>query len=358
VYLVTNPAKPAANSSSANWLQPGPFRVAEVDRMFVDHNRPTMANNDFQGAPQRTLNSTLWYPSEANGSHPLIIHSHGFVSNRSDISYVVELLASHGYVVVAADFPLTNGAAPGGPNAFDVLEQPADISFVIDSILALTGSDKPFAGEIDPGRIGLTGYSLGGLTTTLATFHPRLRDRRVSASVSIAGPIAAFTERFYQTTDTPFLAILGTSDALVDYTSHGLIVPERIPGASLLTIAGGAHLGFATVAEPLLRLMDNPDGLGCAAVLAGLGDSSVNDVYIQLGTEAEGVYSDPNIPEVCEIMPMQSAINPGRQQMITSVAVLSFFQSIFATEANDRAEAGHQLAESTSLDFSEVSFTR
>jgi dienelactone hydrolase len=317
-----------------------------------------MPNNEFAGAPNRTLNTTIWYPQGDQQDHPLIIHSHGFVSTRSDIAYVAELLASHGYVVAAADYPLTNGLAPGGPNAFDVVEQPADISFLIDSILNLQGPDKPFAGSIDTGRIGLTGYSLGGLTTVLATFHPRWRESRVSAAVSIAGPIATFTERFYQNNDTPLLAILGTSDALVDYTANGLIVPQRIPSASLLTIAGGSHLGFAATAEPLLRLMDNPDGLGCAAVTSGLGDSSVNDIFISMGTEAEGVYADPAIPEVCEITPMQSSINPGRQQMITAVAILSFFESNFAQDSDVADSARLQLTQATSEDFAEVSFVQ
>ena len=176
--------------------------------------------------------------------------------------------------------------------------------------------------------------------------------------VSIAGPIATFTERFYQNNDTPLLAILGTSDALVDYTANGLIVPQRIPSASLLTIAGGSHLGFAATAEPLLRLMDNPDGLGCAAVTSGLGDSSVNDIFISMGTEAEGVYADPAIPEVCEITPMQSSINPGRQQMITAVAILSFFESNFAQDSDVAENARLQLTQATSADFAEVSFVQ
>ena len=252
-FLATNPEQPAADSSSAQWLQAGPYEVVSVDKTFVDSTRATMANNEFPGASSRTLNTTVWYPQNTQANHPLIIHSHGFVSTRSDISYVAELLASHGYVVAAADYPLTNGSAPGGPNAFDVIEQPHDISFLIDAILNLEGPDKPFAGTIDTSRIGLTGYSLGGLTTTLATFHPRWRETRVSAAVSIAGPIAAFTEGFYRTTNTPFLAILGTSDALVDYSANGLIVPDRISSASLMTIAGGSHLGFASTAEPLSK---------------------------------------------------------------------------------------------------------
>jgi predicted dienelactone hydrolase len=356
VYVLTNPEMPPSGSSSARWLQPGPYNVEEVDMVFVDNTRPTMANNDYPGAPERTFNTTLWYPVGAQGPHPLVLHSHGFVSFRGDLSSLAELLASHGYVVASADYPLTSGGAPGGPNAFDVLNQPEDVSFLIDSVLALVGAFKPMEGEIDMQRIALTGYSIGGLNTTLATFHPRLRDERIKAAVSIAGTVAPLTDRFYQTTNTPFLAIAGTSDTLADYQANAVFLADRIPSGSLLTIEGGSHLGFISSADPYFRFMKNPDQLGCDAVLGGLGGSSVNDVFTLLGTEEEGVYADPAIPEICEFMPPKPAIHPGRQIMITNVAVLSFFESIFNPDEEMRRAAHQQLSEFTSLDFAEASF--
>ncbi len=356
VYIVTNPIQPLAGSSSAVWLVPGPYEVEEADMVFVDNTRPTIANSEYPGAPNRTFNTTLWYPVSAQGSHPLVIYSHGFSSSRGDLSYLAELLASHGYVVAAADYPLTSGAAPGGPNVSDIVNQPEDISFLIDSVLALEGTYKPLEGEIDLQRIALIGYSLGALNTTLSTFHPRLRDERIKAAVSIAGPIAAMTDRFYQTTNTPFLAIAGTSDTLVDYQAHAVFLADRIPSGSLLTIEGGSHLGFMTMADPYLRFMDNPDQLGCDAVLGGLRGSSINEVFGSLGTEEEGVYPDPAIPGICEYLPPKSAIHPGRQHMITKVAVLSFFESLFNPDEETRRSALQQLTEFISIDFAEASF--
>ena len=82
---------------------------------------------------------------------------------------MAEAMASHGYIVAAADYPLTSGSTPGGANGDDVVNQPADVSFLIDSVLNLSADEKPFAGEVDGSRIGLSGYSLGGLTTYLTT---------------------------------------------------------------------------------------------------------------------------------------------------------------------------------------------
>jgi predicted dienelactone hydrolase len=88
----------------------------------------------------------------------------------------------------------------------DVINQPADISFVIDTLLSW--NDK--RGEllhrrIDPARIALIGHSLGGMTTTLAAYHPRLRDQRVAAAVSLAGPLEMFGRQLFEAHDIPFL---------------------------------------------------------------------------------------------------------------------------------------------------------
>jgi hypothetical protein len=102
--------------------------------------------------------------------------------------------------------------------------------------------------------------------------------------------------------------------------------------------------------------MEQPDSLGCSAVLATLRGASSNTIYLGLGTEPEGVAVNDSIPEVCEVMPAGEPAHPGRQQMITTVAVLSFFESVFAARPEDRLEARIQLADHLSQDFAEAVF--
>ncbi len=355
-YIATNPEQPSADSGSARWLEPGPFDVGQKDFVFVDGTRPTDENRGFPGKPDRTFPTTIWYPENSDATHPLIIHSHGIVSSRNEVPYLAEQLASYGYVIAAADYPLTSGSTPGGANARDVVNQAADVSFLIDSVLGLGNDARPFGGAIDTSRIGLTGYSLGGLTTSVTTYHPRWREPRIQAAVSIAGLDSAFTTRFYETSDIPFLMIAGTADALVDYHSNAAIIPDRIANGSLLTIAGGAHLGFAGLAEPALRLMNNPDTLGCSAVLAVL-DEALDAVFNRIGSAEEGIDADPDAAGVCEDLPPPEAAHPGRQQMITQVGVLSFFESVFAETASAREAAHQQLTVAIAADFVEASFT-
>ncbi len=352
-YVITAPQAPAADSASAQWLEPGPYKTASIDTLFVDSSRPTAANRDYPGASDRSLATTLWYPQNSDDAHPLVIHSHGFTSTRTDMSYVAELLASHGYVVAAADYPLTHGGAPGKPNAVDVLNQPADVSFLIDSIIALSGSDKPFAGAIDTTRIGLMGYSLGGLTTELASYHATLRDPRIAAAVSVAGPTTGFTADFFATTDIPFLMIAGTLDYLINFDANAATIPALIPNGTLVGIEGGTHLGFGAIADPAFRFMRHPDSLGCAAVLANL-DTDPNDSLTQLGGPDIGIVVDPDAPAVCEITPDEKALHPGEQHMITSVAAVAFFESVFADDQAQRDSAAATLGQALPRDFDAV----
>lgn len=355
VYVATGPSRPDSDSSSAEWLQAGPHRVASADFTFVDTSRPTDENRGFPGKAERTFPTTIWYPQSLDGELPLIIHSHGIVSSGAEMPYMAEALASHGYIVAAADYPLTSGSTPGGANGDDVVNQPADVSFLIDSVLNLSGDDKPFAGEVDDSRIGLSGYSLGGLTTYLATYHPRWRDPRIAAAVAIAGPSAIFSAPFFSTTDVPVLAIAGTADALIEYERNAADLDTRAPGVSVVTIAGGSHLGFIGVSDPAFRFMENPDSLGCGAVMAVLGDDP-NAAFRTMGTIAEGIDPNRNLPGICDYGYGETT-HPGRQQMITQLATLSFFESVFSSDSTRRDAARRQLTEALASDFEEVTYS-
>jgi dienelactone hydrolase len=355
-YLVTMPEPLPQDSASEKWLQGGPFVVGHYDFVLVDESRETMANGDAPRLSNRTFPTSVWYPENGEGNYPLVIHSHGFVSERTDLAYIAELLASHGYVVAAANYPLTAGGTPGDPNVDDLVNQPSDVTFLIDSLLQLSGSDKPFAGELDPSRIALMGYSLGGITTTLATYHPRLRDERVAAAISIAGPSAGLVSKFYETTDVPFMMIAGTLDALIDFEYNAAVIPQRVHNSVLIEIEGGTHLGFGSISEPWLRLMNHPDGLGCTAVLSNLG-SDPNAAFVALGDASDGIVLDANIPEVCATMPSEKALHPARQQMVTSIAALSFFEFVFNEDPAKRQAAYEQLSNALPTDMSEAKFT-
>jgi predicted dienelactone hydrolase len=356
-YYARAPEPPPAGSESARRLAPGPLAVGSVDRTFVDRSRPTAKNGDFAGAPERTLEATLWYPEGAAGRLPLLVYSHGFMSMRAENVPLAELMASHGYAVVSVDYPLTNRRAPGGPFVGDVVNQPGDVSFLIDQLLALPEGERPFAGTLDPERIGAVGLSLGGLTTTLASFHPRLRDPRIRAAVSIAGPAAMFDRRFFASAALPFLMIAGTADAMVAYDANAAPIPGKIATGGLVTIEGASHAGFAAFADMFpLRLLANPDSIGCRALVANLEAGGRENPFEGLGGPEDGILFATDAPLPCANGAPEDVLQAGRQLMVTRLAALAFFQSRFASDPAERAAWESFLTETLPGDFPEARY--
>jgi predicted dienelactone hydrolase len=360
VWAGLGPQGPASASQSAARLAAGPHVVGSRDLVFVDETRATKANGEFVGAPSRTFETTLWYPRDDAGPLPLVVYSHGFLSNRREGGYMAEHLASHGFVVVSADYPLTNRRAPGDPDVTDVVHQPADVSFLIDSVLALEGDARPFRGRIDRDRIGVMGLSLGGLTSTLVAFHPTLRDPRVRVAISIAGPSSFLSRSFFATARVPFLMIAGTDDAIVPYTENGPPILHRAPTGSLLSIEGATHVGFAGVAAtlPFLRFSHNPDGFGCRYLEDHLDlDEPVGETaWAGLGGEKEGIDLSSDLPLPCTRGDLPRAIRPPRQQIITTLAVRAFLESALAPAAELREAAARYLAHALASDLPEATF--
>ena len=354
--FATAPRPLPPDTESGRRLAAGPFAVDSMELEWVDTARPTAKNGDYAGAPERRLPVALWYPVSAPGRHPLLVYSHGFMSNRNGGRYLAEHMASYGYVVVAADYPLSHYGAPGGPFAGDVVNQPGDVSFLIDRALALAGDERPFAGEIDTARIGTFGLSLGGLTTSLAAFHPQLRDARLHAALSIAGPGVMFSEHFYESADLPFLMIGGTSDAMIDYDLNAATLPARIRHGGLVTIAHATHSGFDEMATSALRVLGNMDGLGCRALMAHLNLDRARSPFAGLGTPEIGVV----IPDEKQFTPCQKhfddVMSAGLQHQLTTLVVRAFFDGQFAEDPAQRAAASEFLTRELPGERSEVTW--
>lgn len=348
----------AEGSESLRRLAPGPFEVVTHEETFIDTSRPTRANGDYPGDDKRTLAGRVWFPADRSAApYPLVVYSHGFTSNHLGGKYIAEHLASLGHVVVAVDYPLTSMGAPGGPVARDVVNQPGDVSFLIDTLIAQSDTpNHPLAGLVDSTRIGVTGISLGGLTTTLAAFHPDSRDPRIRAALSIAGPTSPFTPTFFSFASVPFLMLAGDIDALVPYASNAAPVPDRVAGSELVTLRGASHTGFADPAVPM-RWLNNPDAIGCYMVKDRVDREMDEPWFEQLGTPEQGIdYNAEN--ELCLVEPLPEAMNVLRQHMITRVVVGSFFQARFAPEPAQRAAARRFLSEVLAAELADVEYRR
>lgn len=222
----------------------GSFRVATLALELVDDSRPTAPNGGAPGSDTRTLHTTIYHP-DAPGRFPLIVFAHGLGAVGPIYSVILQAWAAEGYVVAAPDFPLSRSRAPGGSTADDYVQQPADVSFVIDEMLRLDAdATSPLHARVDGAHIGAAGQSLGGLTTFGVTLNTCCRDPRIAAAVPMAGLLWPFSGGDYDgAIAPPTLIIHGDADDTVPYaealTAYEIL--DRTPKA-LLTIRGGGHI--------------------------------------------------------------------------------------------------------------------
>jgi dienelactone hydrolase len=225
----------AAKRTPPSVAKPGTYDVAELTETFVDKSRPTESASGEGNAPTRTLVTVIRYP-QSDGPFPLIVLAHGQTGHPSNFNGLTTAWASAGFVVAAPVFPLTSKQATFLETVGDYVNQPADVSFVIDRILARSDDhDGPLAGRVDEEHIGVTGLSLGGATVYGIALDSCCRDRRVDAALVMAGLLLPYDDA-YEFPAVPLLIIHGNGDP------HGRD-PYRMasPPKYLMTIERPTH---------------------------------------------------------------------------------------------------------------------
>jgi predicted dienelactone hydrolase len=365
--------------------KPGTYDVGVEDLTFVDETRSTPSNGQYKGSNTRQLKTTIYYPAApkplwqwgkpmvAEGKpFPLIVYSHGFSSSKEEAKTLASHLASHGYIVVAPNFPLSGMFSPGGANFIDIKNQPGDISFLIDQLIdrGKQPEDRYF-GAADPERIGVIGLSFGALTSYLSAFHPTLGDPRIKVAVSLAGPSSFFSARFYRNHLMPLLVVHGEIDAFIPYQENARATFERAqPNVNLVTIIAGSHTGFASLGPDFfIKLIgsvvapdgahpDNPDALGCGFVAQQIENKATQtnfDFFDGIGGEEEGIVVPESGSLPCDNdFITYPALKPARQLEITKKATLAFLQAHLGPSAPVREQHCHFLNQVLSTDADAV----
>jgi dienelactone hydrolase len=187
-------------TASADGLKKQYMTPAESEAYLSRENIPGLPPDAFSTVQTYSLVDAK--PVGKRHSLPLIVLSPGNTQPRATLTSWAEDLASHGYVVAVIDHTYENRAQtfPDGrmtgcaaceqdddQDAFFQKQVPSrtkDVSFVLDQ---LTGRHPVwrYANLIDPQRIGMTGHSAGGATTT----HTMVNDPRIKAGIDVDGSI-------------------------------------------------------------------------------------------------------------------------------------------------------------------------
>jgi fermentation-respiration switch protein FrsA (DUF1100 family) len=234
------------------------YAVGIVTDTFVDPHRTTPPWNGSPPLPTRTLVTTILYPAtgstgaqptekaspaKASGPYPLVVFAHGLGATPQDYMNLLSAWASEGFVVAAPLLPLSNGNVAGGPDAGDVVNQPKDMSYVINAVLA--DSLLPsgiLSGLINPKEIGAAGHSNGAITTLGLVANTCCYDAGVKVAVVMAGTTEGFPPGHYDFSKAPpLLLVHGTTDQLIPYRSALLMYNQARGPKGLLTLVGGSH---------------------------------------------------------------------------------------------------------------------
>ena len=223
----------------------GPYRVGTRILYMVDASRDALGGSSEGG--RRELMVQLWYPAEPTGHrkavyrrlrettpksshhavlrtdsflnapisarsapHPLLLFTPAWTGQRTQSTFQMQDLASHGFVVASIDHTYYSGrvAFPDGrvldgqsapqlgnfegvtvPEAIEligkhVLIEAKDQIFLLDQLAALNHDESsPLYQQLDMTRVGAFGHSIGGAAASEACYL----DSRIKAALNIDG---------------------------------------------------------------------------------------------------------------------------------------------------------------------------
>lgn len=206
-YVATPKAHAGKPGEAPELGRKGQFNIGTQVIHLTLSNRPrigiaSMLTGSMSDAP-RVLNVRVWYPAEADATgapityehemqlpkrpalavsspgyaiasarplsgqkFPLVVMSHGYGGWNTQFSNLAEHIASRGYVVASiehADMQADSMTSFLVSFSNVLFDRSLDQRGVIDKLVSMAGSGEGgFASLIDPHRIGLIGYSMGG----------------------------------------------------------------------------------------------------------------------------------------------------------------------------------------------------
>jgi hypothetical protein len=227
----------------------------------------------FVSVPTHAVRDAL--PAPGQNRFPVVIFSPGKDTPAALYSYLLEDLASHGYVVFAVSHPFGSGAvvfadgqvapATGAVTATQTRDQ-AILTWSADQRLVLATidnlDDDRLAGRLDLSRLAVFGHSLGGA----AAAHSCLDELRFRACANMDGSVGQ--EVLDSALIQPFLLLRAAGLANAESTLAAFF--DSLRGISYrVQLQGAGHNTFSDIGALVSRL--RLDGIDLDAAQLQLG---------------------------------------------------------------------------------------
>jgi dienelactone hydrolase len=224
----------------------GRFQVAERRMIFVE---PAHTGAAGVALGPRRLVTEIRYPlappGPPRGGYPLLLFAPGFMQCGRPYASLLRFWASAGYVVVTVDFPRTDCRASARAYEPDLVNQPADMSYVLTRLLdAGSQPHHPFYGLIDGQKVAAAGQSDGGDTVAALAANPCCTDHRVKAVAVLSGAEwPPMPGRYFTHGAPPMLFVQGSADTVnPPWTSRQLYQQDHNRAKYYLDLFGASHL--------------------------------------------------------------------------------------------------------------------
>ena len=127
---------------------------------------------------------------------------------------------------------------------WDVVNQPGDVTFVVNSLYGLNHGD-PIHGRLAPDCVGISGHSLGAVTTLSTVYDSGCSRPHVRAAVSISGLLLPICNGdFSHNPPTPLLLLHGDHDGTIPISFSQAAFDQLRGNRSFVTFVGAGHTGL------------------------------------------------------------------------------------------------------------------
>ena len=227
----TTTSRSATDTKRTPPAKPRPV-VSRLELTFQEPSDPDIATGRTAlGQPVRTLATLVLYPSKqsvkgaqsaaaagtsARRTYPLIIFSQGFDLAPTVYGGLLQAWAKAGYVVAAPTYPDTDSTAPGRLYEADIIHHPADLRFVLASLLAASRNrHSRLYGLINPREVALIGHSDGGDVTLAVAADSCCELPHIAAAVILSGAeLSTFGGSYFTQGSPPLLVAQGSADTI------------------------------------------------------------------------------------------------------------------------------------------------